>query len=841
MLIAVCSTQGDKCRNVQTNEKFVSCISSNAVRMETAQSVVDEEYMGALLFHAAAKAGEDLPGFLPTWGFIHDDKETENLNRGRADRALIMPIVDFESLDSILSGRRKDDILPNPAKMAELMLPVLKTLTFVENLGMSFQDVHKKNIGVISHSGSSSAFVFDSTHLTFLETDRCDAAGNPAACEFCIEPEFMKKKRNPSFTQEMIRLKDCKNFVNTFLFYFEKTDRVEEPLWKTLDSIMYSFEDCTLSNVRIALEGYLEQRRKRTIDSIQPTGKDRIARLPFIFEIADFDIIANETKSLELLAWERTSNWKRSSSRTGIDVALDFDEREQDAVLFDPKGLKATIGDLLEGSDRTQCPGNVTNESGDFQWIVQPTESYPGNGYIGSHSVYVESNGTVTVALDTCKIDGSQNKYFTLIQAENGCTKEECNFRIVHEDMFSPPFPCALNQSHASFGCPCALESPAVWFDKPTNKWRMLMNQFRSHDVAGQCVYNSLAQENSGGYAESQSEYIAGKWNYDFFQSAYGDEIRHSEEEGWRLLEYKHLVSRGRPMVVLGESGGLDGGFLFNDVCEWDGYEHITNYTKEMLCGKRMFGVARSTSTTRQLASGTIYIQYHAETGNKTYPEANGPRGKARAQHWKSQFNDEIYKAPKSIITPMVEDYKKRRGQRLIDSVTPLANHLGVNVSIGPTLVDSPRWTADPATEVALMALDSLNEGTVVVSYWSFTWELCEKIGTKCEEFDEPGQFHAIHLVDGKVVSIENKLFDNFGDDVFWNQLNETSRNNWATLGWDEESWNDAEKPKKRSWENLSLEQQSAASVLGYNETTWNAHCTYMQILVPEELKYCNI
>ena len=190
----------------------------------------------------------------------------------------------------------------------------------------------------------------------------------------------------------------------------------------------------------------------------------------------------------------------------------------------------------------------------------------------------------------------------------------------------------------------------------------------------------------------------------------------------------------------------------------------------------------------------------------------------------------------------------------------PLATHLGVNLQIGPYLVDTPRWTVDPVAEVAKMSIDALNDGTVTISYWSHTPDLCYALGCKCEIFDDPGYFHVIDVVDGHVVDVENNKFDNFGEDNNnWHELNETTRRNWNLLGFDETNWDyddddfeddfDDEEGEEETgvvvavdripWSNFSSTQREAATRLGYNETTWDANCTVFQILVSEELQYC--
>ncbi|GAB4524267.1 MAG: hypothetical protein Tsb0020_42440 [Haliangiales bacterium] len=57
-----------------------------------------------------------------------------------------------------------------------------------------------------------------------------------------------------------------------------------------------------------------------------------------------------------------------------------------------------------------------------------------------------------------------------------------------------------------------------------------------------------------------------------------------------------------------------------------------------------------------------------------------------------------------------------------------------------------------------------------------------------------------------------------------WSSLSDFQRTHWATLGWDESSWDSDTAPSSESkdWSALSADERNAATALGYNETSWN-------------------
>jgi hypothetical protein len=141
------------------------------------------EWMGAFLWIAMRKAGIEFPSFIPTWGVVvvdDDPKETPNTNghptnnkvrlqptmvgtNGTDDSFLqtivgvVMPLVKFETIKEMTKHEptdRHDCPLPTtPLGLARMMLPTVETLLFVEQMGMSFQDLscHKRLVSQQQH------------------------------------------------------------------------------------------------------------------------------------------------------------------------------------------------------------------------------------------------------------------------------------------------------------------------------------------------------------------------------------------------------------------------------------------------------------------------------------------------------------------------------------------------------------------------------------------------------------------------------------------------------------------------------------------------------------------
>ena len=177
-------------------QKLISCIQSDSTLINPSQkSVLQSEYVGILLFHIIQKAGVHLPGLLPVWGMIGDYDDGEKTDSPTwKSKASIMPLMEIETMEDILRDRSKmKDFIPTALDLVESMSPVLEVLSFLESVGLSFQDVLRKNIGFeLSRTG---AFLFDVSHLTILDKGRCTI---PWACNYCWKDSFQVQLRKES-------------------------------------------------------------------------------------------------------------------------------------------------------------------------------------------------------------------------------------------------------------------------------------------------------------------------------------------------------------------------------------------------------------------------------------------------------------------------------------------------------------------------------------------------------------------------------------------------------------------------------------------------------------------
>ena len=191
-----------------------------------------------------------------------------------------------------------------------------------------------------------------------------------------------------------------------------------------------------------------------------------------------------------------------------------------------------------------------------------------GVGYNPSPCVN-EQNGTVTMIVHTCTGGipaDPNNTCFTVVEASAGCSTESCEFKVLGElNFLSVPSNCSLDKSDPAYKCPCHIEDPTIWFDRPLGKWRILMHQYPSILIAGKCESRPDHYKYVGGYAESAGESAAGPWTFNFFSAACSNRVT---EQGGRINDRS---LRERPKVVLNNNtGGLDGGYIVNGACDGD-------------------------------------------------------------------------------------------------------------------------------------------------------------------------------------------------------------------------------------------------------------------------------
>lgn len=346
----------------------------------------------------------------------------------------------------------------------------------------------------------------------------------------------------------------------------------------------------------------------------------------------------------------------------------------------------------------------------------------------------------------------------------------------------------------------------------------MLFVQYPSRRINGQCIPD-LQEDypHVGGYAESTGQSASGPWLYNYFQSAYSSNLKFVDA-GERGANATLLGIRKRPRVVLGPDGGLDGGYIVNQILEADGESFPA-----------VQQVSRSVLWNDLNQSGMIYIVYHAETENPIYPFGIGELGMGRARHLAKIFQNFSYEIPRTIIGGPIEDLSGR-GQRMVASVSPLAESLGIPVLTGPRLLDDPGWTPVVDHEYAMMALKALKEGPVLLSYWSHVDELCNQLNTQCDDFQDYGEMLVLDVKNGMVESVE-RMSDRFvTDENAWESLPTNVRANLLLLGNNESNWEDTKDgvfesiQDDRKWEMLDKIQRVAAENLGYDEKSWNSN-----------------
>ena len=252
----VCSVaiKTDKCKLGERKKKILnkSCIEDGTKLMAGYQSYISSEYMGALLFVAANKAGLDLPGFLPTWGIISDGPVVD----ADSIQGILMPIIKFESVEDI--WEESENAVPRtPLEVAKLMLPVATALSFVSDLGLSFQDVHQKNIGILDGS-SDIAFIYDNTYLSILKGETCSLPESiKSACNFCMEDTFILEHRPETFSGRMIKRKDCGTTLAITWRWLNFYGHGEEELATRIDYFLHANNECTFQDVIGLLQKYI--------------------------------------------------------------------------------------------------------------------------------------------------------------------------------------------------------------------------------------------------------------------------------------------------------------------------------------------------------------------------------------------------------------------------------------------------------------------------------------------------------------------------------------------------------------------------------------------------------
>jgi hypothetical protein len=215
----------DHCHSLTSNVFFDrserSCLQPWSFLWNDA-SYLGGEYTGALVFHALLKSQQvgDHPGILPTWAMIQDTKYplASRLPRrwlqgsphpDASFKGIIMPLMDFTPLDRLTQGQLSR-LVQNTTYLAHMMLPAAKGLVFVNHLGLAFQDILRKNIGI--RNDWRHAFIYDYTYLALQKEDTCPK--DLAECQFCPEAVFVAANytdhrvgNKGALTSDMIRFR----------------------------------------------------------------------------------------------------------------------------------------------------------------------------------------------------------------------------------------------------------------------------------------------------------------------------------------------------------------------------------------------------------------------------------------------------------------------------------------------------------------------------------------------------------------------------------------------------------------------------------------------------------
>ena len=516
-------------------------------------------------------------------------------------------------------------------------------------------------------------------------------------------------------------------------------------------------------------------------------------------------------------------------------------------AIFDPTSRprraipKSTID--LDQQQRS-IPAKVA-ASAQGPWIDETLHLPPGIRAFTDPSVYVETNGTVTMVLDTCTARPLplNNSCLTIVQSHKGCTKDGCDdFELVGMPDFLPvPRHCALSKDSPFYDCPCLIEQPTIWFDKPMQKWRLLFHQYPSLRIDGQCVPQPEGYSLTGGYAETTGRSLEGPWAFDYFRNAYNNAVRY-DAGGERSIEVITYDIRERPRIILGPQGGLDGGFLVNVFCgahsEDDEYDESSSIgdpessEKSIRCKTEAQQVLKSVTTPDSRPSGTIYLVTHGDTSPAEYPTGLSRKGLEHAEFMEKYWSDEEkFDPPKTIISGRAID-PYYRGQRLFGTTSPLARKLGLNLHVGPKFLDDPYWTYRPDWEMLLMGFAAMEKGTTMLVFWCYVGEICHFLGSECDMFEKnKGEYHIFELEDGYLVNHEfatDGYAPNFKKrqklqkiKIFgWNQLPWEIQDALETIGYTRVSWNKGQELDVNQWRQLSSTQQEAALQLGFEENS---------------------
>jgi hypothetical protein len=239
--VCIAALKTEECRPMErgtlreeknNDDDWISCVDPSARSWD--ESDMNKEFMGAFVFVAARKAGiMELPGIIPTWGLVVNKENPSTIVGANivypSVVGTIMPLKKFKTFTDLAEEDPYDHystmttttrVLPKDSVgFAKIMLPAAEALLFMKRLGMSFQDIRAKNIGVSTtidkNQEGNSAFVYDNTFLSFLEGATCSLDGDylSEGCNFCNKESLTQQHRYEGTTRESIVSSDCTLFA----------------------------------------------------------------------------------------------------------------------------------------------------------------------------------------------------------------------------------------------------------------------------------------------------------------------------------------------------------------------------------------------------------------------------------------------------------------------------------------------------------------------------------------------------------------------------------------------------------------------------------------------------
>lgn len=154
------------------------------------------EYTGALPWYAQLETGNYQEGLLPTWASVHTSPEEPMkhwLPRSVTNSiphpdptavGVIMPLRKFAVLESMSASEKTWDSV----SLARLFLPAAKGLELLSVMGLAFQDMMAKNVGIVDNGEGHlpHAILFDNSYIGLQD----DVVCAERSCEFCRESIF---------------------------------------------------------------------------------------------------------------------------------------------------------------------------------------------------------------------------------------------------------------------------------------------------------------------------------------------------------------------------------------------------------------------------------------------------------------------------------------------------------------------------------------------------------------------------------------------------------------------------------------------------------------------------